>query len=1094
MDALFKRILALSMMIAVSLTLLGALGAGAPGTTIDITDLRISPNPGFSCENTTISFNVTNNMGGMVDLVTVSVSAKSSTGGADWQSNITLFADRAVSYQSFNWTYPPEGTYDVSVMVSGAGHISSKAGVYTVLPCAPHITLGAIGFAPSTQQPYSNGTVTVDVLNDGHASANNTTVALQASGPYPDTTTVFLGSVLIPFIAEGGSSHPDFIWSPISKDGVYNLTAIAIDESGVMSSKEAKVVVDLKPHPNTVQILGVRMDPLPAMSGQEGNLTIELLFRGNWTSAPIDVKAYAQGGHTYYLGNKTVTSINADGTANVTFPWPSYIEPAEYNVSVSVFGFVPEVITAPSNVVVQMAGNGTYLPQHNWKLEIDGISFAPYPALPGQNVTVTVEVANTGDLDAPPATLTVTAEGPAFYVLGHRVFPSILSDGKVRMDFNWTQPILPGEYTVRAFLTDSGGNQSEMKKAFVLPHVLEASITGTNGTLFYNWTVLNGTAVYNYYYNYNNTTTPNQTGNPNVTVIVPALNETESSATGLSNPVVAGAVGVAAGAVVAILSILGYMLVRGKMSGAQSNPMYENKGQGGENPMHENKMAITEQGTPKKPPIGKNLGLDSHNIQARGQNKGGSNGEEERLLPTVNKKTIASDGQADQGSGRLGRPTVNTASNRKVTKDATWSWPSQRSGPVGIDPTPARISTNVTVPKQTQGATFGEKVNAGAQSPTSLIDPPPGDVDGDGNNEPQGMAINEKGLPGDKKPKKTASANRTAGGEPLGDDSDDDGLIEDHAINTKGTGATRDGRVASGGIEPLDPDDDGDAAVAGNPIKGITVKGGHNPKPPGANKASGGEPLDDDSDGDGLSDAEERKGWDGTIKGNKGINETIPDTKLHVSRDSQDASRISRKSVGSPASYEKNFDPYGLNKHPSSARESPTKASGLRESPTKQSTGQTTVRESPTKQSLRESPTKQSLRESPTKQSTGQTTARESPTKQSLRESPTKQSLRESPTKSNLRESPTKQSLRESPTKSNLRESPTKQGDSFETGDKPTQGQFGSVIDSSTTASPGKRFGIGDTAPENPLGKAADVTYDIQEGKKGLNAVNVKKA
>ena len=37
------------------------------------------------------------------------------------------------------------------------------------------------------------------------------------------------------------------------------------------------------------------------------------------------------------------------------------------------------------------------------------------------------------------------------------------------------------------------------------------------------------------------------------------------------------------------------------------------------------------------------------------------------------------------------------------------------------DDGPARISTNLTVAKQTQGATFGEKVNAGLKQQEAII-------------------------------------------------------------------------------------------------------------------------------------------------------------------------------------------------------------------------------------------------------------------------------------------------------------------------------------------------------------------------------------
>jgi len=706
-----NRNLALLVLAAVSLSFVGFAGPVAGAPTLDITGLRISPNPGYACENTTISFNVTNNLGTMADLVDVHVDAKGSAGGMSWQSNITMLADRATSFQSFTWTYPPEGTYDVAITVIGAGQIAQKSGIYTVLPCAAHIHIRSVTVVQSAVAPDS-ATLTVDVHNDGHAQANNTVVAVQATGPYPDATRHFLGSTVIPAIAAGGASHPDFMWSPMPASGVYTVTVMTIDETGVMMSHDVSLVVDLRPHPNVVQILGISLDPFPPMQGQESTVTAELLFTGNWTGVLVTVLAYADGPSSYKLHNITLKEVFVSGVMAVNFTWPANIEPGQYNLTVMASMFNPKEYTVSKIAVTQMARQKQWSPA-NFRLEIRGITIGPYPPLPGQNSTVTVEVANTGGADAPPAKVTVTAEGPAFYNLGTRTTPSTSFGTMVRMDFIWTQPTTPGEYIVRAFLEDSGGNQSDLKKTYVIPHVLEKSgtvVSGNNTYYYYNFGGANGTCDHNV------TVTVRQTGNGSA-----------AAAAGLDNPAVAGATGVAVGGVVSVVSVLAYAWAskrgydyyksRGALSGAQTNPMYEDKGHGGQSPMHEDRGARTWHGGvhPGSPPP---------------------------------------EGQALVGGALPGGAVISSAVGSAVRES------------------PTLASTGVVAPRDAASGLPTGKRQHGA-----LDD----DDDGDGAPDVQGMAINEKGLPGEKKPKKTGSHARTAGGGPVDDDSDDDGLSEGDA-------------------------------------------------------------------------------------------------------------------------------------------------------------------------------------------------------------------------------------------------------------------------------------------------------------------------
>jgi hypothetical protein len=760
----------------IGISAIASMVASAPSQrapTLDITGLRVSPNPGFSCENSTIGFNVTNHMGQMVDFISVSVTAKGSAGGVDWQSNITLLADGATSIQSFVWGNPPEGTYDISVMVIGAGQLVSKNGAYTVLPCKAHVYIGSVTIVKSVQAPDESANVSVQVMNDGHAPAYNTTVAVQATGPQPDKTRYFLGSTILATIDAGKSSHPDFIWTPIPLPGVYNVTVMAIDENGVMTSSEASLVVDLRPHPNTVQILGIYIDPYPPMQGQEGNVTADILFHGNWSGMEVAITAHADGSSSYLLRNITLQNIMVSSIVKVKFPWLSTIEPGEYNLSVSVFGFNPQEVTTASKIVRQMAKQKAWLPS-NFRLDISGLRISPFPPLPGQNVTVTVDIQNTGDMDAPPANLTVTAEGPAFYNLGTRQTPKTDFGSMVRMDFFWKQPFVPGGYVISAYIEDSGGNQSELRHTFVLPHVLDSNLT-----------IVNGTTVYNYYY-YG--AAPNGSQGQNITVVVPTtLNETEA-ATGLANPAVAGAAGVAAGALVSIGTVLAYGLAKHKaqMGNVQSNPMYKDKGMEGQNPLYQDKgmagvkplyihermvhgvhngpdnnppaMAISEQGTPKKPPKGKEA------------DPAGGETHEDTWYPN------------QQMTGGTGPGESTDGSTSQLPSMVRESPTLQSQGQTAVRESPTKVSLGQTSVRESPtlasaGVVTAREAGSGMATGRRQYEPlTVTDADGDAASDAR-MAINEKGLPGKKKP----SANRLAGDgtEPLDDDSDDNGLPSD---------------------------------------------------------------------------------------------------------------------------------------------------------------------------------------------------------------------------------------------------------------------------------------------------------------------------
>ncbi|HEX4956649.1 MAG TPA: hypothetical protein VFV46_00610, partial [Lacibacter sp.] len=92
--------------------------------------------------------------------------------------------------------------------------------------------------------------------------------------------------------------------------------------------------------------------------------------------------------------------------------------------------------------------------------------------------------------------------------------------------------------------------------------------------------------------------------------------------------------------------------------------------------------------------------------------------ENKRVLKTKTKSNQSNDRTTTQSCGPV---TLKTTRPDGTVEEQTFSCPDdalqyQRKGDM-----PNRISMNVTVPKQTQGATFGEKVNQGLQSTGSHI-------------------------------------------------------------------------------------------------------------------------------------------------------------------------------------------------------------------------------------------------------------------------------------------------------------------------------------------------------------------------------------
>ena len=996
---------------AISLSFIGFAGPVAGAATLDITGLRISPNPGYACENTTISFNVTNNLGAMVDLVDVHVDAKGSAGGMSWQSNITMFADRATSFQSFTWNYPPEGTYDVSITVIGAGQIAQKSGIYTVLPCAPNIHIRSVTVVRSAVAPDA-ATLTVDVHNDGHAQANNTTVAVQATGPHPDTTRYFLGSTVIPKIAAGDASHPDFMWSPMPASGVYTFTVMTIDETGVLMSEDVSLVIDLQTKPNTVQITGISVDPWAPMQGVAGNVTATLLFRGDWNGQEVAVKAVAAGKSTYILGNRTVLSPDVDDPVRVNFTWPPDLEPDLYTITVSAFGFNPQEITASaSKNVSQLPRQKQWLPA-NFRLELTGLRTSPYPALPGQNSTVTVEIQNTGDADAPPAKLTVTAEGPAFYNLGTRTTPNTSFGTMVRMEFPWPQPVVPGEYVIRAFLEDIGGNQSDLKRTFVLPHVLE-----TTGSF------VNGSTVFNYYY-YGGA--PNGTADHNVTVTVKQTGEGASAGLGMSNPAVAGVTGVAVGGAISAVSVLAYAfaskkgydyyMAKSALSGAQTNPAFQENKNSGQMPEYQGK------GTPAESP------LELHERMVHGVHRGeGVDEPQEASLVggAVPGGAVISSAVSSGIRESPSRPSAGQTSIRESpTLPSTGPASEKKSkvAAIGRVETPLGLEGSRESPTLASTGTLPPRDRpTGQATGKRTFEPSEDDSDDDGVADPLGMAINEKGLPGDKK-KKSSSQARTAGGEPTDPDSDDDGLSDAEERKgwdgtVKGSTKVDEGQAASASKKGYDyyqaqselnsagkarespsRPSMGQTTIRESPTLASTRD---HATGQATGKRQHGPVSVTDEDGDTGSAAKEVavRGWD-PVK-SQGVEESPPLSGT-TQPGGASSDRMAINTKGTPGSSKPVKGRLGHEDDPGEPSGPAGMAGDLsrghqpdrvRESPTLPSTGQTSTREAST-------PGISEIRESPTKGSLGQTSLRESPTRASTGASVADQpsEIRESPT------------------------------------------------------------------------------------------------
>ncbi|MCC6963802.1 MAG: tail fiber domain-containing protein [candidate division Zixibacteria bacterium] len=180
-----------------------------------------------------------------------------------------------------------------------------------------------------------------------------------------------------------------------------------------------------------------------------------------------------------------------------------------------------------------------------------------------------------------------------------------------------------------------------------------------------------------------------------------------------------------------------------------------------------------------------------------------------------------------------------------------------------IDSTPARISTNITIGKQTQSASFGQRY----------------DSDGDGIPEGEiaqsvtpttcGVAINQKGTGADKNRvviQTTSSGLSPGASTALQSDSDGDSVPESEiaqfvtpttcgvAINQKGTGAAKGRTIGSScddssAVQVIEVDDDGDGIVEGRGI--ISVKAAT-----GTGSTSASSHLSCDPNEDGTPDSE----------------------------------------------------------------------------------------------------------------------------------------------------------------------------------------------------------------------------------------------
>jgi|GEM_PF-5792540 len=920
MKLYYDRVLVLLVLSTLTLSALALSSAQGPrAQTFEISPITFDPNPGFTCGDTNINFTVTNRMATVVDSIIVNVSAKSSVGSQQWGTNITTLAANQSKAMSFLWKSPAAGTYDIAIRVVGMGQIVITTTTYTVSVCGPHIAFGAVTFVPGAGPVCVNGTVSIDVINDGHAKANDTSVFVSAYGPFPATTRIPIGSTTVPSIGVGASVKVDMLWTPLPVPGVYSLEVLTIDALGQVASSTTYVTVPVCPVYD-VRLSDITFDPYPGQWGKDAAINITVLNAGTQTATSVTVSLSVSGPANYTFDSQTIPVLAPGARVKVKFPWLHTLPSGRYTVQYyeSSLEFPQtSASTTYDYLAPSSPGGGVTNQTRPSNVVLSSLMLDPAPGLEGKDVTCSFTVTNTGGATSGNLRMSLSAIGPTDYMIGN-VSSSALAPGRsANLTLVWKAPIMAGPYTVYVFITSSDGTQSSGSTFFIQ---LGSHTTGPvlqNGTYYY------------YYYYYGQPVNGTIKIEPKTLNITLKTNNTTGTKT--TDMAVAGALGAGLGGLISVGGILGVLAIQ-KGAGPSSSKRFNSdpyvedtqraasSGGGGRGSMQGSKFAIKENGLPKHKP--------SKDLDNRGSQQ-----------------------DSDFAIKENGVKSSSTRGSLQSASDEREDYTGKATGRLRESPTKASTGK------------------------TSLRESP-------------------------SRPRDSSSGQATGkrSGEPLDDDSDDDGTPELKSKKGYDYYQAKSDMNASQGLRESPTK----ASIGKTSLRESPSKSQLRESP---SKATGiRESPTEPSQG-----SEERStSPQGDLDGDRTADVKVPRDPSHGQASGRESSAPSVSEI-------------------TTARDQATgKATGrFRESPTSASTGQTTVRESPTKSTLRESPSKAS---------TGDASVRESPTLPSRDQASGQASGKRFGIGSSQPDSPLGKVQEGLDEKSQL-------SDTFEKGDKPTQEQ-----------------------------------------------------
>jgi hypothetical protein len=1013
MKQYYDRILVLLVLATFTFSAMALSTAQGPrAQTFEISAITFDPNPGFTCGDTNINFTVTNRMGTVVDMIVVNVSAKSSVGSQQWGTNITTLAANQSKAMSFLWKSPVVGTYDIAVRVVGMGQIVITTTVYTVSVCGPHIAFGPVSFAFNPGPLCQNGTVSIEVINDGHAVANDTSVFVSAYGPYPAMTRIPVGSTTVASIGVSGSVKVDMLWTPLPVPGVYSIEVITIDALGQMAISNTFVTVPVCPI-SDVRVLDINFDPYPGQWGHDVAVNVTVLNAGTESATSIRVSLSATGPANYTSDTQVVPLLEKGARVKVKFPWLSSLPPGTYSVQVYISSHeFLQTSSSASFVYLAPPSSGTVVPNETKVPRVVLKSFLvdPVPGPVGNNVSVRFTITNNGGVASGVLKVSCAAVGPADYMIGNGTVPVLAPGAGANFTFQWKQPIMPGSYTIYAFWSLPDGTMSSASTFFIElgPH---------SGQVLQN-----GTYYYYYYGQPVNGTNYGQFVNGTIRLEPKTLNITlkADKVTGATNSdmAVAGGLGAGIGGLIGVGGILGVLAMQ-KGSGPTSSKRWStdpyvedtqraaSSGGGGRGSMQGSDFAIKENGV--KSPSGRGSVQEFSYVKKK---ESGSKSRDGAVQYQESDFAIKENG-------------VKSPSTRGSLQSASEAREDYTGKATGLRESPTQPS----------------------KGQTSLRESP-------------------------SRPRDSASGQATGkrSGEPLDDDSDDDGTPE--LTSKKGYDyykAKSDMNTSKGLRESPTKTSTGKTSLRESPSR---------PRDSASGQATGkrsGEPLDDDSDGDsspepqGMAINEKGLPGDKPIKKKKDTSQRSAGGNDGRDTDSDDDGDISSERSGKVT----------VPKQTQGA----TFGERMRESPTLPSKGQTSLRESPTlastgQASVRESPTKQSsgLRESPSKASIAETSVRESPTLPLREQASGQASGKRFGIGDNQPDSPLGK------TRTGINET-MPVSEAFEKGDKPTQDQIQGIEKDSSRSNRASQQSVSDPRSDGSEGDSSIKPED--SGKKG---------